>query len=115
MEYALCLRTFRFQLTLSQTNAYMQASAPWDLGDPKKQEQLDRVIYLCAESLRICGILLQPFMPAKMKQLLDMLGVAEDKRMYKNASLGEDQDFGEPRIEIGKETEVLFPPLTSHF
>lgn len=98
-----------------QTNAYMQASAPWDLGDPEKQEQLDCVIYLCAESLRICGILLQPFMPAKMKQLLDMLGVAEDARMYEDASLGNDEDFGEPKVEIGKEAEVLFPPLTSYF
>lgn len=93
----------------------MQASAPWDLGDPEKQEQLDCVIYLCAESLRICGILLQPFMPAKMKQLLDMLGVAEDARMYEDASLGNDEDFGEPKVEIGKEAEVLFPPLTSYF
>ena len=93
----------------------MQASAPWDLGEPEKQEQLDCIIYLCAESLRICGILLQPYMPAKMKQLLDMLGVDEHARMFKNACLGKDQDYGEPKYETGKETEVLFPPLTSHF
>lgn len=100
---------------LSQTNAYMQSSAPWNLSEPEQQEQLDRVIYLCAESLRICGILLQPYMPAKMKQLLDMLGVAEDARMYSNANLGNDQDYGEPKYDIGKDTEVLFPPLTSYF
>lgn len=98
-----------------QTNAYMQSSAPWNLSEPEQQEQLDRVIYLCAESLRICGILLQPYMPAKMKQLLDMLGVAEDARMYSNANLGNDQDYGEPKYDIGKDTEVLFPPLTSYF
>ena len=93
----------------------MQSSAPWNLGGPEKQAQLDSIIYLCAESLRICGILLQPYMPAKMKQLLDMLGVAEDARMYENADLGEDQDYGQPDYEIGKDTEVLFPPLSSHF
>lgn len=92
----------------------MQFSAPWDLGEPEQQEQLDRVIYLCTESLRICGILLQPFMPAKMKQLLDMLGVAEDARMYSNADLGNDQEYGDPKDEIGKGTEVLFPPLSSY-
>lgn len=54
-------------------------------------------------------------MPAKMKQLLDMLGVAEDARMYANASIGTDKDYGEPKHEIGGETEVLFPPLSSHF
>lgn len=93
----------------------MQSSAPWNICEPEKQDQLDCVIYLCAESLRICGILLQPYMPAKMKQLLDMLGVAEDARMYVNASLGKDQDYGESKYEIGKESEVLFPPLSSHF
>lgn len=92
----------------------MQFSAPWNLCEPEKQEQLDSVIYLCVESLRICGILLQPYMPAKMKQLLDMLGVAEDARMYANAELGKDQDYGEPEYKVGK-TEVLFPPLSSHF
>ena len=54
-------------------------------------------------------------MPAKMKQLLDMLGVAENARLYVNAGLGMDQDYGEPKYEIGKGTEVLFPSLTSHF
>ncbi|KAF6232018.1 hypothetical protein HO173_009855 [Letharia columbiana] len=97
------------------TNAYMQSSAPWNLCEPEKQEQLDCVIYLCAESLRICGILLQPYMPAKMKQLLDMLGVAGDARMWVDADLGKDQDYGEPKDEIGKETEMLFPPLNSQF
>ena len=93
----------------------MQFRAPWKLVEPEQQEHLDRVIYLCAESLRICAILLQPYMPAKMKQLLDMLGVAEDARMYANASLGRDKDYGEPKYEIGEGNEVLFPPLSSHF
>lgn len=93
----------------------MQASAPWNLREPEQQEQLDCVIYSCAESLRICGILLQPYMPAKMKQLLDMLGVAEDARMWADAMPGEDRNYGEAKCEMGKETEVLFPPLSSHF
>ena len=50
-------------------------------------------------------------MPAKMKQLLDMLGVADDARMYADARLGTDENYGEPRIDI--ESEVLFPPLSS--
>ena len=55
-------------------------------------------------------------MPNKMKQLLDMLGVADDARLYTNAVLGSDQDYGEPKypIETGTQ-EVLFPPLSSHF
>ena len=53
-------------------------------------------------------------MPAKMKQLLDMLGVAEDARMYADASIGKDQDYGEPKYKIDEKT-TLFPPLSSHF
>ena len=93
----------------------MQANEPWKLINPEQQEKLDRVIFLCADSLRICGILLQPYMPTKMKQLLDLLGVAEDARMYANASMGADKDFGEPKDKIGENSEVLFPPLTSNF
>ena len=106
--------TLLFRLTL-QTNAYMQHTAPWNLLEPEKQAQLDRIIYVCADSLRICAILLQPYMPSKMKQLLDMLGVSEDARMYANASLGKDKDYGEPKYKIDKNREVLFPPLSSHF
>jgi methionyl-tRNA synthetase len=54
----------------------MQHSAPWELvasKDPKDITELDRIIYLCAEALRVCGILLQPYMPNKMAKLLDML------------------------------------------
>ena len=53
-------------------------------------------------------------MPAKMKQLLDMLGVAEDARMYADTSVGSDQNYGEPIFEIGENT-MLFPPLSSNF
>ncbi|KAK4694528.1 hypothetical protein P7C71_g3070, partial [Lecanoromycetidae sp. Uapishka_2] len=98
------------------TNAYMQSSAPWDLDKPEDEEQLDKVIFSCAESIRICGILLQPYMPAKMRRLLDMLGVAADARLYANTMLGSDQDFGEATSSPEKDThDVLFPPLTSHF
>lgn len=94
----------------------MQSSAPWDLNKPEDEEQLDKVIYLCAESIRICGILLQPYMPAKMKQLLDMLGVANDARSYANTLVGSDHDFGQPMSSPEEDMHrVLFPSLTSHF
>ena len=55
-------------------------------------------------------------MPAKMNQLLDMLGVADDARSYANAVLGSDKDYGEPKCPLGTGPEgILFPPLSSHF
>lgn len=77
---------------------------------------MDEIIYLSAESLRICGILLQPYMPSKMKTLLDTLGVANDARGYANTLLGSDMDYGKPMVKLGKyPDEALFPPLTTEF
>jgi len=100
-----------------QTNRYMQHSAPWELvasKDPKDITELDRIIYLCAEALRVCGILLQPYMPNKMAKLLDMLGVQSDARGFDNAKLGSDTDYGTPNVELGRgHASVLFPPQRS--
>lgn len=95
---------------------YLQQKAPWNLTKPEDTESLHQIIFLCAESLRVCGILLQPFMPSKMGQLLDMLGVADDVRMYHNTDFGSDMTFGEAKQSGGKEQKtVLFPQLSSYF
>ena len=94
----------------------MQGATPWTLAKIATEDDVDEVIFLCAESLRISGILLQPFMPTKMKTLLDMLGVSEDARGFENAVLGSDKDYGVPMIDLGKDMEgVLFPPLTAEY
>ncbi|KAL9101768.1 MAG: hypothetical protein Q9163_003015 [Psora crenata] len=97
------------------TNVYLQHTTPWDLKQPKEQRRLHEVIYLCSESIRICGILLQPFMPAKMKQLLEMLGVSEGSRSFRNADFGSDHNYGQPTYALEGHKGVLFPPVTSHF
>ena len=109
-------------------NAFLQAQAPWDIAAKLKKgervpktsskeeaEQLmDYIIYLNTEVLRLAGILLQPVMPAKAKQLLDMLGVADDKRGFADAQFGVDKDYGVSRVPIGKgQAGVLFAPLMS--
>ncbi|KAM0813493.1 putative tRNA synthetases class I (M)-domain-containing protein [Seiridium cardinale] len=62
---------------LSESNRFITSAAPWDLagkGDDHKL-QLHQVVYLSAESIRIAGILLQPFIPEKAAEILDRLGV----------------------------------------
>ena len=101
------------------TNAYMQDSAPWAVAkESAVMDKLDSIIYLCAESLRICGILLQPYMPSKMGMLLDMLGVEKNRRTFADAILGADDAYGAPLpgVFVGKGLEgVLFPPLATEF
>lgn len=100
-----------------QTNQYMQYCEPWILTsskDPESIAELDSIIYTCAEALRVCGILLQPFMPSKMSRLLDILGVRPEARGFSNASLGSDADYGTPSVKLGRgHARVLFPPLRS--
>ncbi|KAL8826537.1 MAG: hypothetical protein Q9191_003741 [Dirinaria sp. TL-2023a] len=95
-----------------KTNEYMQKAAPWKADE----EQADKIIFLCSESVRICGILLQPYMPSKMKDLLDQLGVDPMKRNLENTKFGSDSTYGTPTVPTGQGQEgVLFPPLHSAF
>lgn len=93
----------------------MQQAAPWYLvgGTPEQEEKMENIIYICAESLRICGILLQPYMPSKMKHLLDVLGVDTKNRMFIHATQSDD-DYGTPLAGLAKGAKVsLFPPPLS--
>lgn len=76
------------------------------------QGRAQRTVYYCAESIRIVGILLQPYMPMKMAQLLDMIGVDESRRTFEDAMLGVDADYGKAKLPLGKcAWDSLFPPL----
>lgn len=98
-----------------ETNKFIQAAAPWDLakvpGDEKRAE-MQLVVYTAAESLRIVGILLQPFMPEKAAELLDVLGVPAQNRTFAHARPGADYEYGKPLRSPGKGAlDGLFPPL----
>lgn len=108
---------------LSQTNQYLNKVEPWHLFKTKLNtapsdgewgkvlREFETSVYLATESLRICGILLQPFMPEKASQLLDMLGVDESRRTFDDARLGADFTYGEYTRKPGKgKFQGLFPP-----
>lgn len=105
-------------------NAFLQHQSPWDIAselkkqqdrsDERQEKRIELVIYLCAEMLRLAGITLQPFMPNKSKQLLEMLGVSEERRSFNDAVLGADKTYGTPKVALGRgQMGTLFPPLTS--
>ncbi|KAK5123895.1 hypothetical protein LTR85_002091 [Meristemomyces frigidus] len=121
-------------------NGYMQLTSPWTLvtklqsimADTTGQEmhdlskagqtpeqleaEIDRTVYLSAETLRLVGIMLQAFIPASAKRLLDMMGVAEERRSWEWCVMGKDDDYGVPMVELGRgEQGVLFPRLSSAF
>ncbi|KAL8794790.1 MAG: hypothetical protein Q9182_007596, partial [Xanthomendoza sp. 2 TL-2023] len=102
--------------TIQKTNQYIQKASPWALttapeedkfGIPKTPvpdpeahiPKVDSIIYLCAESIRICGILLQPVMPRRMKHVLDLMGVDEGRRRFEDALVGADTEYGVPMVD----------------
>ena len=62
-----------------QVNKMLTVSAPWHMQDPTGP-----VVYAFS-ALRLSGILLQPIMPSKSAELLDRLGVPEEKRRWEDA------------------------------
>lgn len=94
--------------TKQQTNVYIAKATPWDLAKAGDTANVHRTIYVAAESLRIAGILLQPFMPGKAGELLDRLGVSPLRRALDDARLGADYDYGVPLTDT---KPPLFPPL----
>ena len=102
-----------------KTNKYLSLRQPWTLvnkSDPtENRDRIRLTVYLCAESLRICGILLQTFIPGSAKHLLDMLGVDLARRTFAHARPHEDGTYGASLVELGRGLDkVLFPPLSSN-
>ena len=97
--------------------------APWELKKlydseinesvrVKLQLDINSTVFHCAEALRLAGILLQPYIPGKAAELLNMLGVDESRRTFAYAKLGEDRSYGVAKVPLGKcAWDALFPPL----
>ena len=89
---------------LWRVNAYVNLVTPWavrkevkrlsELSDPSDADRqqlrqlshtLAKTLYLCLESVRCVGILLQPIMPDSMNKLLWRLAVPNNERLIKHA------------------------------
>ena len=102
---------------LSRANKYVDETAPWVLArDPEKKPRLATVLYNLLEALRICVVLLQPYMPETCVKAFDQIGAPEAVRTWESAA-----EFGAlpadvkvvkgdtlfPRIDMDKELEEL--------
>ncbi|KAK5693659.1 methionyl-tRNA synthetase [Elasticomyces elasticus] len=126
---------------VADMNGYLQQASPWTtvtrlqgvaadttgeqmqtlLKDEGKtpenlESEIDRTVYMAAETLRLSGLTLQAFIPGSAGRLLDMLGVAEERRSWEWCQVGKDDTYGDPAVPLGKGEEgVLFPRLVSEF
>lgn len=56
---------------LRNSNKYIDETTPWVLAkEEEKKERLETVIYNLLESIRVCAIFLEPFMPDTSKEIL---------------------------------------------
>ena len=63
---------FRF---ISRTNKYIDETAPWVLAkDEAKKPRLASVMYNLLESIRVAGVLLQPFLPHTTPEIFRQIG-----------------------------------------
>ena len=86
-------------------NRYVEEQAPWRLAaEPRRGEDLDRVLRTLAEGLRSVTVLLWPYMPASMERLLAALGAPD-------ASLAS-AHLGAGAIARVSPIEPLFPKAT---
>lgn len=70
--------------TLRLANELMTKTQPWS--KETKPSHASEVFFTITETLRVCGILLQPFVPATATSLLDVLGVPRDERSIRHAN-----------------------------
>jgi methionyl-tRNA synthetase len=63
--------------TIRHTNQYIDHTAPWTLQKEGAEERLDTVLSLAAESLRIIGAVLSPFLPDAASGLFEQLGLSD--------------------------------------
>jgi len=83
-RYENAMERFQFQDALGEVfkvigraNKYIDENAPWILAKDMEQNgpRLARVLYNLLETVRICAVLLTPFMPDSSAAILEQLGV----------------------------------------
>jgi methionyl-tRNA synthetase len=96
---------------LRRCNKYIDDTMPWSLAkEESKKERLGTVLYNLLESIRICAVLLSPFLPETSEKILAQLNteVADFDSTKKFGCLEVGSTLAEPvhlfdRIEVKKD------------
>ena len=103
---------------ISRTNKYIDETMPWVLAkDEANKPRLATVLYNLCEMLRLCGVMIAPFMPETAPRMFEQLGVTDTAltewdSLRRPASLPLDVTVHPgaalyPRIDVAKELESL--------
>ena len=87
---------------LRMSNKYIDETTPWVLAkNPEDQERLNTVLYVLLESIRVTGILLQPFMPESAAKVFNNLN-SKDNR-FTDATFNKNANY-----KVMEKVEPLF-------
>lgn len=101
---------------VSRANKYIDETMPWVLGkDPDGRDRLATVLFNLCEALRICSILLAPFMPAAASKIQAAVGATPELctldeikfRRHAAALQVEPTEALFPRIDVEQELAEL--------
>lgn len=83
---------------LRASNKYIDETTPWVLAkDEALQDRLETVIYNLLESIRVCAVFLEPFMPDTSSKILEQINISD-----KTFSFVEDTKY-----ELGKPSALF--------
>lgn len=114
-KYEAQMENYAFQSALAdvfaviaRANKYIDENAPWVLAkDEAKKPRLASVLYHLLDALRVCGTLLQPFMPDTCDKIFDQIAVTADLTTWESAA-----QFGLlPRTISVHKGENIFPRI----
>ncbi len=93
---------------VSRANKYVDETAPWVLGrDEANKARLASVLYNLVETIRVCAILLTPFIPSTTPKIFEQIGAGEEICQYASAGT-----FGLLPVTVTvKKGETLFPRI----
>ena len=92
----------------SRANKYIDDTAPWIIAkDESQTARLAGVMYNVLETIRLCTILLKPFMPKSCEKIFTQIGVEADITTWDSAAV-----FGAlPKTAAVSKGEIIFPRI----
>ena len=114
-RYEAEMERFQFQNALEQifktiqrANKYIDENAPWTLAkDQGNRARLATVMYNLLETVRICAVLLTPFIPDSAEKIFDQIGACPCCRTWEKANV-----WGSLRPDVTvHKGEALFPRI----
>lgn len=94
---------------LREIDGFINETEPFKVAkDPARKDELASILAQCAETVRIAGVMLEPFLPGKMGELRTALGSAEGTTFVQRAEWGA-LKAGTPLTKV-----ALFPRLANN-